>query len=540
MSDAAPICDDELTALFAGLETTPLALAVSGGADSMALMHMVARWAAREDVRAAYRQSWKQRFAQTTHALAPSRVQWAGLPWPTWLAKTLKLDELQRAGGTPHIVVLTVDHGLRASSSSDAAFVAAEAQELGLPCAICEWTGDKPKTGIQEVARQARRDLMLDVLRAEAGVLSELAHRGHHAFGFPLYRALAMAHHQEDQAETFLMRLARGSGIDGLCGMRRYELAGREAVPERPDRFETALWRPLLDVGKTRLVATLQSYGAHWVEDPSNEDQRFERVRVRTALAELGKVGLSADKIALSMRRLQDAREAIERSQTLACDHEYGNSLLGPRTPEVMTPLYAALDLFGSRFASDYLKVRTLRWVMGIYGGSARPAELAQLEELIAHRLNERRENGGITLGGCKIEFHGEHGRQIRIYREGSGEGLPVLSITPGQTVDWDGKRFEISASDVAPKVAVVRALGLQGWAELKKAVPRLADLKWPAAAAATLPVVAVGEAVAAYPGVACVLASFTQAPPAVLADWATFLGPAEPTYRAQFGYVGL
>lgn len=231
MSDAAPICDDELTALFAGLETTSLALAVSGGADSMALMHMVARWAAREDVRAAYRQSWQQRFAQTTHALAPSRVQWAGLPQPTWLAKTLKLEELQRAGGTPHIVVLTVDHGLRASSSSDAAFVAAEAGELGLPCAICEWTGDKPKTGIQEVARQARRDLMLDVLRAEAGVLSELAHRGHHAFGFPPYRALAMAHHQEDQAETFLMRLARGSGIDGLCGIRRYELAGREAVP---------------------------------------------------------------------------------------------------------------------------------------------------------------------------------------------------------------------------------------------------------------------------------------------------------------------
>src|SRR5690606_24842602 len=129
------------------------------------------------------------------------------------------------------------------------------ASALGLAGAMLEWQGDKPTTGIQARARQARYDLLIGwCTDNRAG-------------------ALVTAHSLEDQAETFLMRLARGSGADGLAAMR----------PAREDRI--AILRPLLGVSRARLRSTLTAAGQHWLEDPANRDPRFERVRWRTTLA---------------------------------------------------------------------------------------------------------------------------------------------------------------------------------------------------------------------------------------------------------------
>lgn len=507
MSIATPISDDELLALFAGLETTPLALAVSGGADSMALMHMTARWARRDEVQAAYRQSWRNAID------ARSRVnmaeQWSGLHRPSWLEEISTADHLMKAGGTPHVVVLTVDHGLRATSADEARFVAAASHELGLPCVTLVWQGAKPESALQEAARGARRDLMLDVLRAERAILCELGNIGGSNIALQSARCLVMAHQQEDQAETVLMRLARGSGLEGLGGMRPRDIAMRAPTSERPEHFIAEVLRPLLDVPKARLVATLQSYGARWVEDPSNEDERFERVRVRKMMPLLAELGLNADKIALSARRLRDADQALE-----SCMGAIQSRLLPKfETPPSLRP-HVGDAAFELRFAySPYLLVRTLRWLTRAYGGAARPAELSQLEEL-ARTMREAAPGAfaGATLGGCKIELHDmredlsevdlamldaagvPRPRRIRVFREGSGEVLPNVAIEPGQKVDWDGGRFVVVAQASASPGAVIRALGHEGWVEVKKRVPGLAKLGLPAAAVATLPVVADAE----------------------------------------------
>lgn len=531
MSNKSPISDDELEGLFGHLGQTPLALAVSGGADSMALMHLVARWAARDEVRAAWADVAPRLFGpvnENTHYWP--RVTWAGLEKPGWLSDADSVEALRRASGPPRIVVLTVDHGLRKASADEARFVCDEAARLGLPCFVLRWEGEKPVTGIQEAARDARRRLLVDVLQAERGFLVDLSLSGRLRLGGFL-RSLVMAHHQEDQAETFLMRLARGSGLDGLTGMRDPDHIRGQASPERPQGFDVMVRRPLLAVAKARLVATLEAYGARWVEDSSNEDERFERVRVRKALGVLGEVGLTAERIALSARRLRDAEFDFQFVM-------YSDELTDRRPAFWHGGLMSEFE-FDARnpfFCGMYVAMRTLRQILRGHGGNARDVELAQLERLLAARVQAC--PSGMTLAGCKIDFLDDRGQRMRIYREGSGEGLPEIPIGPGQTVDWDGRRFAVSATRGAHSRAVVGALGMQGWVELKKAVPRLADLKWPAAAAATLPVIAVGGVVVAYPGVACVLENVKQVPPAVRTGWDAFVGPAEPMYRAQFGYV--
>lgn len=520
MSSAAPISDDELVSLFAGLESTPLALAVSGGADSMALMHMAARWAAREEVKAAYRESWE------SDSDAPNRTRASSaLPMPSWIEANWTLDDLRRAGGPPHVVVLTVDHGLRAEAANEAHFVAGEALKIGLPCQILRWEGEKPSSGIQEAAREARRSLLSQAVIDEARAIDYL-HRGRDfdLGGFPM-RQIVMAHTLEDQAETFLMRLARGSGLDGLSAM-----SARELMMCAYPGSQIWLGRPLLKLSRVRLIATLEVEGVRWVEDPSNDDDRFERVRVRKMMPLLAELGLSAEKISLSARRLRSAESGLAYWQQF---------FVMPTLHEMTSPLCAEVKLNPAWLMPGYVGTRTMRYLLTNYGGCASPAELSQLEALVDFALDNCRQpqSGGVTLGGCKIEFvQGQAAPRIRVYREGSGEGLPLVPIAPGQTVDWDGRRFAVEADEHAPDGAVVRALGMQGWADLKRAVPALAGLKWPAAAAATLPVVALDDTVIAHPGIASVLASVKSLPENVRIEWEAFAGRLDASYEAQFG----
>ncbi|MFN3868502.1 MAG: tRNA lysidine(34) synthetase TilS [Hyphomicrobiaceae bacterium] len=531
MTAALPITDDELPVLFKGLEQQPLALAVSGGADSMALMHMVARWAAREDVRSA----WAERSASCSAAGCDEddqRPQSATrrTPPPHWLAGVSSADELQRSGGPPHVVVLTVDHGLRPEAAQEAAFVAREAAALGLPHQVLRWEAEKPSTGIQNAAREARRRLLLDAIAAERSRLIDTASRaGALRDGFN--RSLVMAHHLEDQAETFLMRLARGSGLDGLGGMRSENWAASNSNSGRPSSSAVALLRPLLGVPKARLLATARGYGAKWIDDPSNNDERFERVRIRKVLQQLEPLGFSAEKIALSARRLAEAERSLRHlvEEWVAPPH-----LIEPNW------LYGELEIRGPLFSDAYIGARTLRHMLRSYGGASRVPELAQLEAVfeLARSVERRTACGGLTLGGCRIEFRGEGAKVVRVYREGAGEGLPVVTIQPGQTVDWDGARFRIVAGEGAAAAAEVRAFGTAGWAALRRQVPELAELKWPAAAVATLPVIARHGTIVAHPVIDHLLLSVGYQHSRSRHAWAGYAATLEPGFKASFNVV--
>ena len=285
----------------------------------------------------------------------------------------------QWAGQTqqpPQLTVLSVDHGLRPGSAEDATWVGEQAETLGMAGAMLQWQGPKPTTGVQARARQARYDLLIGwCLDHGAG-------------------ALVTAHSLEDQAETFLMRLARGSGVDGLSAMRP---AREEGSGDR-----SAILRPLLGVPRARLRSTLVAAGVRWLDDPSNRDPRFERVRWRKTLARLDQEGLAPAMIALSARRLARASQALE----------HATSKLEADVVE-QDAKQASFRLAAVQDAPEELMLRLLKRLIMRYGASGEPPELAALERL-GEWITEG-VSGGRTLAGCRITRRKD---AVRIRRE--------------------------------------------------------------------------------------------------------------------------
>jgi tRNA(Ile)-lysidine synthase len=180
------------------------------------------------------------------------------------------------------IEAATVDHGLRPESADEAKAVAALAARLGVSHRILQWKGVKPTSRLQERAREARYRLLVDHAKAIGA------------------DALLTAHHADDQAETVLFRLLRGSGVAGLRGMELTTM--REGM---------TIARPLIGLKKRDLVAFANARGAPFVDDPSNADPRFARTRLRALLARLGEEGLDAEALDRLARRAGETEQAL-------------------------------------------------------------------------------------------------------------------------------------------------------------------------------------------------------------------------------------
>jgi tRNA(Ile)-lysidine synthase len=269
-------------------------LAVSGGPDSTALLFLAARW------RAARKRG-------------------------------------------PKLLAVTIDHGLRPEAAGEALQVKRLARRLGVPHRTLRWISKKPKTGLQEKARQARYALL-----AAAAGKAKASH-------------LLTAHTLDDQAETVLMRLLRGSGPAGLAGMRQKTHLGR-----------IILFRPLLDVPKARLMATLRQTKIPFADDPSNRDPRFTRVRMRELLPALAGEGLDAKRLALLARRLRRAEAALESAVDKASE-------LFTQPWSADHPIELQTRHFGALPAEVALRLlgRAVAFV-----GNEGPVELAKLEAL--------------------------------------------------------------------------------------------------------------------------------------------------------------
>jgi tRNA(Ile)-lysidine synthase len=235
---AAPVSSAEAKTLFGPLAHLPvLVLAVSGGPDSTALLMLAARWRA-----------------------------------------------ARKAG--PKLLAVTVDHGLRQESAGEARAVKRLARRLGVPHRTLRWPGDKPLTGLQEAAREARYRLLAAFAKSA---------KAHH---------ILTAHTLDDQAETVLIRMTRGSGVTGLAGMA--------PMSPLPVGCDIMLVRPLLEMPKARLVATLARAKIDFADDASNSDPRFTRARLRALMPGLAREGLDARRLVLLARRLRRADAAID------------------------------------------------------------------------------------------------------------------------------------------------------------------------------------------------------------------------------------
>ncbi|WP_225766771.1 tRNA lysidine(34) synthetase TilS [Inquilinus sp. Marseille-Q2685] len=354
---AEPVSDEEFAARLDRLgpfdRPFRLAVAVSGGPDSMALSLLAARW-------------------------------------------------VRQRGG--QILALTVDHRLRPDSTAEAAATGASLTRHDIPHRILTWT-DAPARASQDQARCARYAL-LDRACREAGI-----------------RDLAVAHHREDQAETVLLRLAKGSGVDGLAGMAAW----------RPAPWGRLL-RPLLDLPKARLVATCAGFGVVPADDPSNRRSRYARARLRAAREVLAAEGLTDDRLFALARRAGQARAALERF----------TAELGARIVRLDPAGYAAIDLPALRQADPEIARRLLASVTACIGGGTE-ARFDALE-----RLAGAVQGGallGRTLGHCRLRAAGD---RLLVFRE--RRRLPeVAGPLPGTSLLWDG-RFRIETpADAAP-----------------------------------------------------------------------------------------
>ncbi|MHC2625259.1 tRNA(Ile)-lysidine synthase [Bradyrhizobium huanghuaihaiense] len=183
----------------------------------------------------------------------------------------------------PRLLVVTVDHGLRPEAAREAREVKRLAAELGLPHRTLRWRGAKPKTGLPAAAREARYRLLTQAARA--------AGASH----------VVTAHTRDDQAETLLMRMLRGSGLAGLSAMA--QLTERDGI---------VLARPLLDIPKSQLIATLKRAKVAFADDPTNRDTAFTRPRLRALLPQLAAEGGDSRSLARLAGRLSRANAAVE------------------------------------------------------------------------------------------------------------------------------------------------------------------------------------------------------------------------------------
>jgi tRNA(Ile)-lysidine synthase len=213
----------------------------------------------------------------------------------------------------PALLAVTIDHGLRPESAEEARAVRRLARTLGVRHRIRRWEGSKPQASLQEAARVARYHLLAKEARS----------CGAHY--------VVTAHTLDDQAETVLFRMSRGSGLRGLTGMR--QLAPLPCPERARNRTEQPLWlaRPFLEVPKTRLIATLARAHIQFAEDASNQNTRFSRTRWRELMPSLAREGLDAERIALIARRLTRADAALEAAVDQALDDlAAGSSENGP------------------------------------------------------------------------------------------------------------------------------------------------------------------------------------------------------------------
>lgn len=255
--------------------------------------------------------------------------------------------------------VACVDHGLRPESAAEAAGVRTAATRLGLPASVLRWQGWAGRGNLQAAAREGRAALLADWAR-QTGLT-----------------AIALGHTRDDQAETVLLRLARGSGVDGLAGMAA-----------RSTRLGTLWLRPLLDLDRAALRDWLAARGIGWFDDPSNADSRFDRVRARAALAALAPLGIDAKGLAATAARLADARTVLEdAARRLAAD---------ALTVDCCGAIH--LRLAPMRDARPETVLRLLGAALATVAGAPYPPRRAALESLWAGQGQPR-----TSLHGCLV-----------------------------------------------------------------------------------------------------------------------------------------
>ena len=326
------------------------------------------------------------------------------------LALLVMLHALARDQGFA-LFAATVDHGLRAESATEAAEVGDLCRRLEVQHEVLVWKERDGTGNVQNAARQARY-----------GLLGAWA--GRHGLD-----AVALGHTQDDLAETFMMRLVRQAGVDGLS-----------AMADSFDRDGARFIRPVLGMTRGDLQTYLTGQGLGWASDPSNVNPKYDRARTRKALAILADLGLSADRIAAVAQNMTDARAAL---QTQMIDLARAHVSLSAGA--------VAIDAAGLNGAPIETRRRliahALGWISGAYY-APRGSALTRTIDILAQIESA-------TLQGCELRWW--RGK-LWIYRELNA--VAAAQAAPGSL--WDG-RWRLMRAEARRGEFIVGPLGAEG-----------------------------------------------------------------------------
>jgi tRNA(Ile)-lysidine synthase len=312
-------------------------------------------------------------------------------------------------GSDTTILAATVDHGLRPEAAQEATRVANWCQSLGICHATLKWRGWDGSGNLQDRARHARYQLLGDWAKSRR------------------IPDLAVGHTADDQAETVLMRLGRAAGVAGLA-----------AMPVRRSLDGVTLVRPLLHLGREDLRGYLRRNDLDWVEDPSNDDPRYDRVRARQALRALAPLGITTEALSMVAVHMQEAGAALDWYSFLAARDivrvDGGDVLIDRR----------ALRTQPAEIARR-LVVRAVTWI----NASIHPPRRASVSAVMA----SARSGKSMTLGGCRVLHHDD---SLRICREYNA----VRQLRCAAGACWD-RRWRLSGPD--PQDCELRPLGRRG-----------------------------------------------------------------------------
>ncbi len=324
---------------------------------------------------------------------------------------SVALLHLMAAAGGGRVCAVTINHDLRAGAAEEARFVAGLCAGLGVPHSVLVWDHGVIAGNLPDAARRARYKLM-------AGWAAPLG-----------IGRVMLGHTADDQAETVVMGLARGAGLDGLCGMRPWwDLGGV--------RFE----RPLLATTRADLRAYLARAGVAWVDDPTNDDVQYQRVRVRKALAMLRPLGVSVEGLGEVARNLAAARQALSvgvAEAALRVVQDRAGALILDR--EALLALPADI---GRR-----LLIAALRWVSA---AEYAPRAAAVSRVRVAIELGR-----DATLWGCRIRVSDT---KVTVARE--PRAVTGTLASPDQL--WDGRWVVEGPSEPSFEVRALTPIGLR------------------------------------------------------------------------------
>jgi len=329
------------------------------------------------------------------------------------------------------ITALTVDHGLRKESAREAAQVKSWLTRRGIPHVTLMLNEPSPRYGIQAFARKWRFQLLGDWCRIN------------------LADVVMLAHTIEDQMETICMRILADSGPEGLSGIRRNTVVGGLRI-----------LRPLLKISKGRLIATCSAFNQDWVVDPSNQDTRYCRVKIRQMMPYIEKAGLESNKMVRLASAMEKLRNAFNNFSVSFIKNNGG----------ILKTGIAWINLSSFEKLPNKFKELLLLRLLVIIGGASWPSSKKKINRLIDSLKQEKVTR--TTLGGCVIEktILGK----IWIYREIKRRCLSVV-IMPGEKRRWDN-RFEVFQN--FDKKLILEPLGEQGWRTIKrKGISNFSDI---------------------------------------------------------------